>query len=242
MSSADWFSLLPGKKMTIYASKLAACAGRHPFQHRDVLKGTFLRAVGKAEYETPLEKGLAEVMNDADLKVFVETKFKDASELTASIDALGGNLTDSTKAAVQSLIYTKHGNDQESSIRNRCDAREKVVTVLNSRFHVTREPMFYVKCPESSLDIPVYVGGKHDGTRETELVEIKTRMRKYLGTPEYELIQLHAYMKIYEFTKGKLIESFNGEERVHDVPFDDDFWSGVVADVEAFVNELLILL
>jgi hypothetical protein len=90
--------------------------------------------------------------------------------------------------------------------------------------------------------LSVLIGGKHDGiTNDGELIEVKTRQHWFLGVPIYEKVQLHAYMSIFDKKKATLVESFDGQQRTHEVHFDECFWDDVKMRVEDFVREMKLL-
>jgi len=130
---------------------------------------------------------------------------------------------------VQRDLYTKHGNEQEEGIRQ---SLKKDIDKNKNKFVVSDKP--FIKLAKTD----VYLGGRHDGmTKEGRIIEIKTRQRRFLGTPTYELVQVHAYMFIYGKEEAQIVESWNGETRVHDVPFDPVFWETVKDSVTQFFND-----
>ena len=72
--------------------------------------------------------------------------------------------------------------------------------------------------------------GRLDGMQTDGIaVETKTRRNRLFGrVPEYEKIQLTAYMILTNATKGVLVENYNGEQETHDVPLDLSFWENNV--------------
>jgi hypothetical protein len=72
--------------------------------------------------------------------------------------------------------------------------------------------------------------GRLDGLRDDgAVVETKNRRNRLFGyVPTYERIQLHAYMVLTSTTQSVLVETFEGDQRTHDVPFDEPFWQRTV--------------
>lgn len=134
--------------------------------------------------------------------------------------------------AARSAMYTRHGTEQEDAVR-RASPRDIRLPANPRLFMVSARPLTTV------LGSRVLVGGSNDGVASGRIVEIKTRQRGFLGTPIYELVQIHAYMHISETREALLIESYQGEQREHVVRFDDVLWADVRRRVDAFLAELL---
>ena len=142
-------------------------------------------------------------------------------------------------AAVQTKLFTRHGTEQEAAIRVRAAAESRTAIKTCEAFRVSAEPMLTVE------GIEVYVGGRHDGMTHTvnehgaqvpQIVEIKTRQRRFLGTPLYELVQVHAYMHMYGIRNACIIESYEKVQRRHEIEFDDALWGAVQSGVAAFLT------
>lgn len=87
----------------------------------------------------------------------------------------------------------------------------------------------------------VYLGGKHDGLAEDgTLIEVKNRMRRFLGVPEYERVQVLAYMRIFGTQRARLVERFGDETREHDVSWDAALWEDVEARTRVFVRDAIL--
>lgn len=135
---------------------------------------------------------------------------------------------------LRTVLYTGHGTRGEDDIRRAAEVRKQVTIKTNAKFHVSDGPIAVVQ------GVSIFLGGKHDGLVDgTKIVEIKNRQRRLMGVPLYERVQLHAYMVIYNVRHAVLIENYLGEQKEHEVNFDDDFWSGVKSRVECFVATLL---
>jgi hypothetical protein len=191
----------------------------------------FGRSIGVLEnYMGPLDlaqKELDELPEDVrkKVKVVMTTSYKCADDVSRACDDVLKDIPESIAPLVKTEMYTRHGTEQESGIREIANAiryktGEKAFRT-SSNFKRSAAPMLTV----DGLD--VYVGGRHDGMAGTQLVEIKTRQRKFLGTPVYELVQVHAYMFIYGTRNALFIESLNGDIREHTVEFDDGLWGKV---------------
>ena len=80
--------------------------------------------------------------------------------------------------------------------------------------------------------------GRLDGIVEDKVLESKNRRSRFLGVPEYERIQLHAYMFLTDTTSSVLIENLNGVQREHEVMFDHEFWNEIMESLFVAVHEI----
>ena len=68
-------------------------------------------------------------------------------------------------------------------------------------------------------------------------MEIKRRKRKFFEVvPEYERVQLEAYLHLYDCDRGAHVESFGESDRVRWFQRDATLWDCVVADAIAAVR------
>jgi hypothetical protein len=231
-----------GDYIILYASKLAACAGMHRYVPRDGLKSEFLRAVGLNDgFVTPGEVGEAQVSamepgHREDVEQTAAAAYGSASEVSAALRELQERVALEPEAveAVRSRMYTKHGLEQESCVRAAAEEQTRKKIKTCAAFRTCEYPLMTVR------GVEVYVGGRHDGmTEDGQLVEIKTRQNRFLGTPLYELVQVHAYMHVYGKRTATIIESYNGEQRAHEVNFDDELWGRALSATTAFVEDIL---
>ena len=109
--------------------------------------------------------------------------------------------------------------------------KKKIET--HDKFVAGKEPVITTR-----NNIEVYIGGKHDGMVDGKIVEIKTRQKRFMGTPMYELVQVHAYMYIFKTRQALIIESYLGQERTHEIEFDDGLWDTIKSNLVDFVDAL----
>jgi hypothetical protein len=210
----------------IYASKLAVISGFNPYESADAFRAAYAHSIGlNPSYVDPskvardeIEK-LAPIEKEQVQKV-TNTVFKSAADVQAAISTLKQEqkLTLEMEKEIKTQAYTRHGQEQEDVVRKNTN----VLIKTDNKFVVSKLPIFTIG------EIDYYIGGKHDGMLDGVVIEIKTRQRRFLGVPVYERVQIHAYMHIYKTRKGRLVESFNGERKEHDIEFDDEFWREVV--------------
>jgi hypothetical protein len=153
---------------------------------------------------------------------------KKVLEAVALVTAMEG-VSEDAKSIVQSRLFTTHGTFGEEAIRVATEVEKHTVIRTDTKFRSTH----FATLP----GFDVFIGGRHDGIMDDRdcVAEIKNRVRRHLGVPFYERVQLHAYMSIFKVEKGLLIENFKNDRREHDVPFDPELWGGVVAATVEFI-------
>lgn len=238
------------RQIVVYASKLAAVAGMHRYVSREELEREFLSQVGKLDpsdrFVSREELGRLAVedlppdrrdaVNDT-----MRSRYDSTVAIANAIDALSEKTESPIPADVcsyvRSALFTRHGIEQEDAVRHRAEElRRQTIQKAPNLFVVAPRPIATLDC-----GVEVFVGGKNDGTffGGGGVVEVKTRLRAFLGTPLYDLVQVHAYMSIAETRESVLIESLDGQQRHHDIAFDDDLWVRVSEAVREFMNGLL---
>jgi len=162
------------------------------------------------------------------------------ADIVNRITTIAPPLSDCEEQCVRSAMYTRSGTVHEADVRSSFSQDRGVEVTPVQGFRVASKP-FYV----TEGGAQVFMGGRHDGvvvdgsSKESKIIEIKTRQRRFLGVPVYDRVQVHAYMHIYGVRRASLVESFDGEIQEHDVPFDDDLWSTVCVAAGTFVEGLL---
>lgn len=215
----SWYcSYFPNDRITIHASKLASCTGHNPFTE-----------VNEVAAKQAIEALPVEQMEQ--IKSTMATSFADTTQVATALKTIEAmDLKDETIIAkVTKEVFCKHGTEKEASIRAAIPERIKT----SNKYRVSLFPVITLP---SGLD--VFIGGKHDGVKEDgSIVEIKTRQYKFLGVRDYERVQVHAYMFIFNTTKAQLVENFNGESKTHDIEFDHMFWNQVEEKLHTFLTD-----
>ena len=131
-------------------------------------------------------------------------------------------------------------------VRDRMDAVASVQASVNKARGVAREPealdlferqtgasvrdrndRFYVGNMGTSVQ-PCWLGGRVDGVHGDRVVEVKCRRNRFFSfLPEYERVQIHAYMHLTGKRECELVQKFNGQIHTTVHAFDRDYWSGV---------------
>lgn len=239
---------MSGRKLVIAASKLAACAGMHPFKARADMVQEFTRkyaphraSAGYVSAEMAARRALAALPPEK--RARVEGAIQTARTATSSSEVMAlvpcdADLPPEVVALAQSEMSTAFGTRNEDRARSAFGAASGARVVKDDVYTECRAPWF------SMGDVDVFLGGMHDGITERPdgtraIVEVKSRMRRMLGVPTYERVQVHAYMHIFGVDSAVLVESFGGEEREHAVDMDAAFWDGVRERATEFVADVL---
>ena len=87
---------------------------------------------------------------------------------------------------------------------------------------------------------PYTLYGRLDGLRDDGVVvESKLRKNRLFGfIPDYERIQLMAYMALTKVSCAELVENFQGEQRIHELSFDAVFWQYVIEELGKGVDQV----
>jgi hypothetical protein len=210
-----------------------ALQGARPLDPADVealaepSKAVYLEALALGENMKEMKNGL----EDQDPKLLAmldragEAQQTDVDDLKAELVA-----PPEVVEALASTMYTSHGTQREDAIRETFQSSSGLKVETSAEFYVSKRPLFHVG------DVPVFVGGRHDGIdEENRIVEIKTRQRRFLGTPLYEVVQVHAYMFMHDIKQATIVESFQGKEKSHAIEFDEQLWSNVCERTRTFL-------
>ena len=242
--TTEWGRYCPNDNLTIYASKLAGCVGMHMYQPQSEFKSEFMRAIGQDQDDEPYftndelaKQELKELSLETQTKISkaTEATYSNATDVVEAFTKLTEHTDISTNVIenIRKSMYTKHGTEQESTIRQSFSKSIGKTVKTSNKFIANKEPLITVN------GIEVYIGGKHDGMVDGKIVEIKTRQKHFLGTPLYELVQIHAYMHIYETRNAILVESYNGQEKRHEIIFDDGLWAKVKSELFTFLSDMI---
>lgn len=133
---------------------------------------------------------------------------------------------------VVSAAQCSLGTVQESSSRVQYEEAHKQAVVHDNKFHKrwmgrTRSGRRWG------------LGGRVDGVdSEGRVVEIKNRVRCFFRTvPEYEHVQLQAYMVLLDVEEGILLQQYGGTQRSTIITRDREEWESVVLpEMQSFVD------
>lgn len=80
--------------------------------------------------------------------------------------------------------------------------------------------------------------GRADALLKDKVIEVKNRKNRFMQ-PLYDLIQLQAYLYLYERPEGILLERFHKDNKETPVKFEDNYWNDqVVPALKEFVVKL----
>lgn len=255
-------------KLKLYASRVAAAAGMHPF----VTQSEVMEQMGliKPTRQDPLEVLTAsekqQVLGDTDgastLKQVLEKVCKPAvqaktlEESTAAekkilesfTDAcaprLGPEWTNALRQEIRKEINTKKGIAMETELTNRMErATGQKIIKRNNKTYVMD-----LYCDEDCVQIR----GKIDGlqqdplTGKSILVETKLRQKRLFATiPIYEKIQMEVYMRMLGIERAVLNQHLQYQDdectlskNWMEYKRDDGLWAKVIDGLHAFVHSV----
>jgi hypothetical protein len=230
--------------ITVYASKVAVCADLHPYQSLDSLRDEYMYLAHglKPSDDYEVDEAVYREKRIASLPALVRERVVSAIELGKNAESVKevANVIDSINndvdiphevaSMIKSDVYTHRGTVHEDDVRERQPGK------------ITKTNAFQSKLWFTLTDgTKVYLGGRHDGYDElnNRLVEIKVRQRRFLNVPEYERIQVHCYMHIFDTHRVTLIESYNDSQKEHNIMYNLEFWQTVTGNVKYFLESLL---
>ena len=92
---------------------------------------------------------------------------------------------------------------------------------------VRREPAKLYKKVLTYNDISWLLVGRVDARDESTIVEVKNRTRRFM-CPDYDCLQLQAYMYLCGKNKGILLERLHGKNQETEFEFNASYWNDVV--------------
>ena len=117
---------------------------------------------------------------------------------------------------------------------------EKTVTefAVASGKKVRREPAKLYRKLLTYNDLSWLLVGRVDARDEKTIVEVKNRTRRFM-CPDYDVIQLQAYMFLCEKNNGILLERLSGDNRETPFEFNESYWNeAVIPAMYEFVREV----
>ena len=137
------------------------------------------------------------------------------------------------EGSVKQDLRMTRGNIKED---NNLDKTEKKCNIqITSRNSQMYEKLLYT---DPTDKFQVILRGKVDGMNDEYVVETKNRARRLFGKiPEYEKVQLNAYMFMTGKDKALHIECYNEDQNQTEYGFDKVFWDGCLDKVIQFSHE-----
>ena len=255
------------KKIFVVASELAIITGHNTFENIQKAIDSVLNRSGIVKIYIPKSKVEETLLNLKDkdfIKIKKELKLPDDTSLKEVEDVIKkqvmGKSLDSSlsedqskeklnevlksmpvlskclEGSVKQDLRMKRGNIKED---NNLDKTEKksniVITDRNSQMY---EKLLYSD-PDGKYQ--VILRGKVDGMNDEYVVETKNRTRRLFNMiPEYEKVQLNAYMFMTGKDKAIHIECYNDQQNQTEYGFDKLFWEGCLDKVIEFTNNHIV--
>ena len=131
----------------------------------------------------------------------------------------GKSVDQPTQDALASKLRRERGTNLEA----------KTVTdfAITTGKKVQTEPAKLYRKVLTYNDMSWLLVGRIDARDDNTIVEVKNRTRRFM-CPEYDILQLQAYMYLCDKTSGILLERLHGENRETPFEFNDSYWNEAV--------------
>ena len=140
------------------------------------------------------------------------------------------------EGSVKQDLRMRRGNIKED--RNLDKTQQKRNITIDSRNAQMYEKELYV---DPGKRFNVILRGKIDGMNDEYVVETKNRTKRLFNMiPDYEKVQLNAYMFMTGKEKALHIECYNEEQNSVEYDFDKLFWDDCCDKIMSFVNEHIV--
>jgi hypothetical protein len=254
-------------KITIIASELAIITGHNKYENIQKAIDAVLnrsKIVKKYIPKSKIEESLLS-LSDKDLKCIKnELKLDEKSSLKqvenmikqqVLTKSLNENITEDQskkkadevlkamptlnkclETSVKQDLRMKRGNIKED--KNLDKTQQKHNIVIDSRNSQMYEKELYID-PEGKY--VVFLRGKVDGMNDEYVVETKNRTKRLFNMiPDYEKVQLNAYMFMTGKEKSLHIECYNDDQNSVEYDFDKLFWDDCLDKVVNFTNDHIV--
>ena len=133
-------------------------------------------------------------------------------------------------------LRMERGNIKED--KNLDNTQKKKNIVIAGRNEEIYEKVLYI---DPNKLFKIILRGKVDGMNEEYVVETKNRTKRLFNMiPEYEKVQLNAYMFLVERVKSLHIENYNDESNEKEYDFDKLFWDDCLAKIIKFTDDNIV--
>ena len=140
------------------------------------------------------------------------------------------------EGSVKQDLRMKRGNIKEDNNLNKTQIKRNIV--IDSRNSQMYEKELYCD-PERKFNI--ILRGKIDGMNDEYVVETKNRTKRLFNMiPDYEKVQLNAYMFMTGKEKALHIECYNEDQNSVEYDFDKLFWEDCCEKVINFTNDYIV--
>ena len=141
------------------------------------------------------------------------------------------NIKEFLKDSIEKDTRMRRGNIKEDK------ALDKTQDKLDIKIK-ERNMKFYTKMLFKTDKCSVEMLGKVDGISEDgKLVETKNRRKKLFNIiPEYEKVQIEAYMFLTGLTECIHIENYNEDQGIKEYKHNEEFWQECLTSMEDFIK------
>ena len=130
-------------------------------------------------------------------------------------------------------LQMKRGNIKED--KNLDNTQRKKNIVITERNEQMYEKVLYI---DPNKLFRIVLRGKVDGMNKEYVVETKNRTKRLFNKiPDYEKVQLNAYMFLLEKEKSLHIENYNNESNEVEYDFDILFWDECLTKIIQFTDK-----
>ena len=159
---------------------------------------------------------IVNVYNKSELEEIIEKSKKEItqneshSEYTHKKVSFSEQLPESLQKSVKSSFNMERGNVEELRMNiPKTNKLEYFTFSVNDKYYK--------------------IGCRFDGPG----IEIKTRVNRFMGVPEYEKVQMHVYMAVSKCNSWILKEKFNDQVVDHEIFFNDFFFEKLKTDIHS---------
>jgi len=184
-----------------------------------------LKQVENVIKQQVLSKSLNEKITEEQSKLKAEEVLKTMPTLNKCLEG-----------SVKQDLRMKRGNIKEDNNLNKTQIKRNIV--IDSRNSKMYEKELYCD-PERKFNI--VLRGKIDGMNDEYVVETKNRTKRLFNMiPDYEKVQLNAYMFMTGKEKSLHIECYNEDQNSVEYDFDKLFWEDCYEKVINFTNDHIV--
>ena len=254
-------------KITIIASELAIITGHNKYENIQKAIDAVLnrsKIVKKYIPKSKIEESLLS-LSDKDLKCIKnELKIDEKSSLKqvenmikqqVLTKSLNENITEDQskkkadevlkvmptlnkclETSVKQDLRMRRGNIKEDSNLNKTQQKRNIT--IDSRNSKMYEKELYC---DPNKQFNIIIRGKIDGMNDEYIVETKNRTKRLFNMiPDYEKVQLNAYMFMTGKEKALHIECYNEDQNSVEYDFDKLFWDDCLDKVVNFTNDHIV--
>lgn len=222
---------------TAHTAHLVAAAPLASASQRTIDQIAHILQNADALPEQTIVKKLTTTISDCPLTAEAQRKLTQSAHRLATTkqDATRKQITDfiqgpkvadcpQVKAQVEAVVNKRRGARHENPAITMYEQRTQTrVTDKNAQFYL---------CNVGDETHTCHIGGYVDGLRGDRVVEVKCRRnRLFSWLPEYEKVQIMAYMHVAGKDKCDLVQKFGNRLDIKTYEFDPVYWKQITADI-----------